>query len=101
MTRGTENQDLTVAFGNKPVLGPTAQRPKSFHGSVEVSAWLAKSRLITIADEVITLLASDPNASIRITLEIDAEFPAGANDSIKRGVSENSTSLGFKTEDWE
>ncbi len=54
---------------------------------------MAKSRLITLADEVIALLASDPNATVRITLEIDAEFPNGASDTIKRGVSENATSL--------
>jgi predicted AAA+ superfamily ATPase len=82
------------------VPGPAA-KPKSFRGSVEVSATLAKSRLNTIAEEVIALLVSDPNATLRITLEIDAEFPNGASDTIKRGVSENATSLGFKTKDWE
>jgi hypothetical protein len=50
---------------------------------------------------VIALLASDPNATVRITLEIDAEFPQGASDTIKRGVSENANSFGFKTKDWE
>jgi predicted AAA+ superfamily ATPase len=82
------------------VPGPAA-KPKSFRGSVEVSATLAKSRLNTIAEEVIALLVSDPNATLRITLEIDAEFPNGASDTIKRGVSENAASLGFKTKDWE
>lgn len=52
-----------------------------------------KTHTITIADEVIALLDSDPNATIRITLEIDAEFP--------NGVSENATSLEFKTKDRE
>ncbi len=95
----------TVATDNekKPSRTGTVVAPKSktFHGSVEVNATLAKSKLNTIADEVIKLLASDPNASIRITLEIDAEYPHGASDTIKRGVSENSTSLGFKVKDWE
>ena len=50
---------------------------------------------------MIKLLANDPNASIRITLEIAADFPHGASDMIKRGVSENATSLGFKIKDWE
>lgn len=76
-------------------------KPRSFHGNVEVNAALAKSKLNTIAEEVIALLASDPNATVRITLEIDAEFPQGASDTIKRGVSENANSLGFKTKDWE
>jgi uncharacterized protein len=62
---------------------------------------LAKSKLNTIADEVIALLASDPSAAVRITLEIDAEFPDGASDTIKRGVSENAMSLEFQAKDWE
>jgi predicted AAA+ superfamily ATPase len=87
--------------------GPAIVKPdppakmKSFHGSVDVSASLAKSRLVALADEVIQLLASDPNATVRITVEIDAEFPNGASDTIKRGVSENAMSLGFNTKDWE
>jgi hypothetical protein len=37
----------------------------------------------------------------RITLEIAAEFPHGASDTIKRCVGENAASLGFKVKDWE
>jgi hypothetical protein len=48
---------------------------------------------------VISLLASDPNATVHIALGIDAEYPQGASDTIKRGVSENATSLGFKRKD--
>lgn len=76
-------------------------KAKSFHGSVEVSPALAKSKLNTIAEEIIKLLNSDPNADVRITLEIAADFPQGASDTIKRGVSENANSLGFKVKDWE
>jgi predicted AAA+ superfamily ATPase len=94
----------SVVEPGKPIPGPgpvVATKPKSFHGSVEVNAALAKSKLNTIADEVIALLTSDPNAAVRITLEIAADFPAGASDTIKRGVSENASSLGFKSKDWE
>ena len=58
-------------------------------------------RLVQIADEIVSLLASDPNATIRVTVEITAEFPSGAGDAIRRGVSENATSLGFKTKESE
>ncbi|MCA9013093.1 MAG: ATP-binding protein [Planctomycetaceae bacterium] len=83
--------------------GPTPQptKPKSFHGSVEINASTAKMRLVQVAEEIITLLASDPNASLNITVEINAEFPSGASDQIKRAVTENATSLGFKTKAWE
>jgi hypothetical protein len=97
---GDGDAAVMVDSGKKPGTGATP-KPRSFRGSVDVSATLAKSKLITIADEVIALLASDPNATIRVTVEIDAEFPGGASDTIKRGVSENASSLGFKTKDWE
>jgi hypothetical protein len=51
--------------------------------------------------DLLELLASDPNATVGITLEIDAEFPQGASDTIKRGVSENAGSPGFRIRDWE
>jgi predicted AAA+ superfamily ATPase len=76
-------------------------RPRSFHGSVSVSAATAKSQLVTLADEIVSLLASDPTASVRVTLEIGADFPEGANDQIKRAVSENANALGFDTNAWE
>ncbi|MEJ7590661.1 MAG: hypothetical protein WKF77_03875 [Planctomycetaceae bacterium] len=84
-------------------LGPTPapSKPKSFHGSIEINASTAKMRLVQVAEEIITLLASDPNASLNITVEINAEFPTGASDQIKRAVTENATSLGFKSKAWE
>ena len=81
-----------------PTLTPKA---KSFHGSAEVAPAAARMRLVQIADEIIALLASDPNATLNITVEINAEFPLGASDQIKRAVTENATTLGFKTKAWE
>jgi hypothetical protein len=92
----------TVAGGKKATgTGTATPKARSFCGTVEVNATLAKSRLNTIADEVIALLASDPSATVRSTLEVDAEFPNGASDTVKRAVSENAASLGFKAKDWE
>ena len=62
---------------------------------------LAKSKLHSIAEEVIALLTANPMAEVRVTLEIDAEFPQGAGEAIRRAVTENATSLGFKVKDWE
>ena len=82
--------------------GPTqAPKAKSFHGSADVSPNTAKMRLVQLADEIIAVLANDPNATLSITLEINAEFSSGVSDQIKRAVSENATNLGLKTKDWE
>ena len=72
-----------------------------FNGSVDVNATTAKMRLVQLAEEIISNLAADPQAELRITVEISADFPAGASDQIKRAVSENAKSLGFKSCIWE
>jgi predicted AAA+ superfamily ATPase len=84
--------------GNVPVAKVAAS---SFHGSVDVSAASARVRLMEIADEVISILAADPNAEVSVTLEISADFPTGASDQTKRAVTENATTLRFKTKAWE
>ncbi len=79
----------------------SAARPKQFHLSADVPAATAKMRLVQLSDEIIKVLASDPNASLKVVLEISAEFPDGASDLIKRAVSENARTLGIKPPDWE
>jgi uncharacterized protein len=84
------------------VTTTAAPKARTFHVTAEVNAATAKMRLVQIAEEVISVLASDPQASVRITVEIDAEFPSGVADYVKRAVSENVTSLGgFKNPSWE
>jgi hypothetical protein len=78
-----------------------ARRYRVFRGAVGVNSTLAKSQLNKIAEEVIALLTADPNATVNVTLEIDAEFDRGVDDNVKRSVSENADSLGFKTKEWE
>lgn len=43
----------------------------------------------------------DLNASVKVPVEIAADFPLGASDQTKRAVSENARSLGLKAADWE
>lgn len=76
-------------------------RATAFFGSVDVSATTAKMKLVSIAEEVIAVLAADPNATVKVTLEVSAEFPGGASDQTKRAVAENAASLGFKSKLWE
>ena len=80
---------------------PSTPKPHAFYGSIEVNPVTAKVRLVQLADEIISVLAADPNATLKITVEIQAEFPDGASDQIKRAVSENAGSLGFKSKIWE
>jgi hypothetical protein len=58
-------------------------------------------RFTQIAEEVISILAGDAQADVNVIIEISATYPHGVSDQIKRAVSENATSLGFKNKTWE
>ena len=87
--------------------GPTppgpAPTPKfhAFHGNVDINASTAKMRLVQVAEEIIAVLAADPNADVKVTVEIEVAFPSGASDQTKRAVTENARTLDFKNADWE
>lgn len=78
-----------------------AAKPSTFYGTAEVPPATAKMRLVQLADEIVSVLTSDPNATVRLVVEISAEFPDGASDGVRRAVSENARSLGLKSADWE
>jgi len=82
--------------------GPApAPKPRTFHGNIAINAATAKMRLVQVAEEIIAVLAADPNADVKVTLEIQVGFPSGASDQTKRAVTENAKTLGFKNADWE
>jgi hypothetical protein len=85
----------------KSKSGDGTPKTTAFRGAIDVTVATAKVKLVQVAEEIVSLLASDPNATIRVVLEIDAEFPAGVSETIRRGVSENASSLGFKMKHWE
>ena len=58
-------------------------------------------RLVQVAEEIIAVLAADPNADVKVTLEIQVSFPSGASDQTKRAITENAKTLNFKNAEWE
>ncbi len=96
---GSSGNGFAEPDGKLPA--PAVSKPKSFFGAAEIPAATAKMKLVQIADEIVSALSSDPDANIRITIEISADFPKGAGDAVKRAVSENARSLQLKTADWE
>jgi len=104
----TEGPSVYVPNGGSPsprpmTSAPTSAtaKPRTFNGSAEVPPATAKMRLVQIAEEIVSVLTSDPNATVRVVVEISAEFPDGARDGVRRAVSENARSLGLKSADWE
>jgi hypothetical protein len=81
---------------------PTAPpRPKRFHGTVTLDPTRAGRDASRIADEVITHLVGLIGSAVRVTLEIDAELPAGVPDHVIRIVTENSRTLKFTSHGFE
>ena len=98
---GTSSGDGKSGSTTQPSGGRPPARPRAYHGSVDVNTTLAKSQLNTIAEEIIALLAADPQATVRVSVEISADFEGGVSDTTKRAVSENATNLSFKSSIWE
>lgn len=96
-------QNLKLSDSNRPPKRSTTPPPraKSFHGSIDVTPATAKMKLVQIADEIVELINGDPTATVRVTVEISADFPNGASEQTRRAVSENADMLGFKSKHWE
>ncbi len=84
----------------QPVETP---KPRRYHGTVTLDPGRTGRDASRIADEVIAHLVGLVGADVIVTLEIEAEIPAGVPDHVVRTVTENSrtlkfTSHGFETE---
>jgi hypothetical protein len=85
-----------------PLPGPAAPpRPRRFHGTVTLDPARAGRDASKITDEVITHLVGLIGSSVRVTLEIDAEIPAGVPEHVVRTVTENSRTLRFTSHGFE
>lgn len=80
----------------KPPVGIAKPAPKKrrYHGSVTINPARPIPDASKVAEEVIALLHSS-GAKVRVTIEIEAEFPDGAPDRIVRAVLENGRALRF------
>lgn len=97
-TGGAETTPLPPPQPGQPVGAP---KSKTFIGTVDVNAATARMRLMEIAEEIISVLASDSQATVKVSVEITADYPGGVSDQIKRAVSENAATLGFRNKTWE
>jgi predicted AAA+ superfamily ATPase len=71
------------------------RKPKRYHGTVTLDSARVGRDASRVADEVVTHLAGLVGASVRVTLEIEAEIPEGAPDNVVRTVTENGRTLKF------
>ncbi len=94
-SQGAPTAEAGAAAAPRPPL------PKRFHGTVELDPARVGRDAGRIAEEVIAHLAALVGAEVRVTLEIEAEIPAGAPDHVVRVVTENANTLRFKSQGFE
>jgi hypothetical protein len=74
---------------------------RRFHGSAKIDATRLSRDVDVIASSVVQHLAGLLDARVTITVEIDAEIPAGAPDNVVRTVTENCRTLKFDNSGFE
>ena len=87
--------------GEGPASTPPVPRPTRFHGTAALDSERVGRDASRIADEVIAHLSGLVGAKVTVTLEIEAEVPAGAPDHVVRTVTENSRTLKFTSQGFE
>jgi hypothetical protein len=81
--------------------GGGSRLPKRFYASATLDPDRVGRDAGRIADEVLTHLATLPNSSVRVSIEIEAEIPEGTPENVQRTVSENARVLKFETQGFE
>lgn len=82
-------------FTGSGFKSPTQQTNHRFFGSVDLDAELINRDIRKISEAIIQHLVSQMNATVRITVEIEAELPDGASEQLIRTVTENASTLKF------
>jgi hypothetical protein len=103
-TRGSGAGGTGGATGKGTAAGDT--KPKApvlrrFHGSAKIDATRLSRDVDVIASSVVQHLVGLLDAKVTITVEIEAEIPSGAPDSVVRTVTENCRTLKFDNQGFE
>ncbi|WP_448561844.1 ATP-binding protein [Trichothermofontia sp.] len=94
-----EGERLTVPSSSTPIASPPILR--RFYGSIDLDAIRVHRDASAIADEVIQHLTALKSATVRVTLEIEAEIPEGVPDHVVQTVLENCRTLKFNHQSFE
>jgi predicted AAA+ superfamily ATPase len=97
---GEDDETKRVA-GPVPPLPAPPRLMRRFHGAVLLDADRLGRDAGKIAEEIVQHLSTQKDARIVLTLEIEAEVPHGASDSLVRTVTENARTLKFKNHGFE
>jgi hypothetical protein len=87
--------------GKETVTAPEQQLPRRYHGAVSLDSTRVGRDAGRIAEDVIAHLTALVGAEVRVTLEIEADIPAGVPDHVVRTVTENGRTLKFTSHGFE
>ena len=94
----------TASPGPSPTGGGVEPRRvvlRRFHGTAKIDATRLSRDVDQIASAIVQHLGGLLGAKVNITLEIEAEMPSGAPDSVVRTVTENCRTLKFENSGFE
>ena len=80
---------------------PEATRSTRFHGTADLDPTRVGRDASRIAEEVISHLVGLVGARVTVSIEVQAEIPAGVPDHVVRTVTENSRTLKFTSQGFE
>ena len=83
------------------MIGPKPEEYHRFYGTAKTDPLRIGRDAGKIADEVIQLLTKEKDAEVEITIEIRAVLPKGADEKLRRDVTENCRTLKFDTSEFE
>ncbi len=94
--------DGTESTGGTVIRPPAPEAfPNRFYGSVKLDPIRASRDIGKIAEEVIQHLTKQVSAEVDMTLEIRAKLPKGADEKLRRDVTENCRTLNFDSCEFE
>jgi hypothetical protein len=79
---------------------PFTQKPE-FHATVHLDPARIGRDAGRIAEEIVQHLSVLPDATVEVTMEIQAEMPNGAPENVIRTVTENCKTLKFRSQGFE
>ena len=79
-----------------PIVERTRTRPRRFQGTIVLDSERVGRDAAQIAQEIIAHLSGLDGASLRVSLQVDANIPEGAPEGVVRTVTENVRTLKFE-----
>jgi hypothetical protein len=98
---GADGSIAGVATATSGDGAPGSRVLRRFHGSATLNPTRLSRDVDAIASSVVQHLASLLNAKVKVSLEIEAEIPTGAPESVVRTVTENCRTLKFESQGFE